>query len=291
MEATDNLNERFVIGRGAHGVVYKALVAPNKAFAVKKLGFGASTSQKLSLEREIKTLGRIRHRNLLKVEDFWLRKDFGLILYRYMPNGSLHDVLHEKNPRACLEWMVRYKIALGISHGLAYLHHDCDPPIVHRDIKPKNILLDSDMEPHIADFGMAKLLEESESESSSLALGTIGYIAPESAYATTASRESDVYSFGVVLLELITRKKAADDGDLVAWVGSLWRETAEIGHIVDSELAQEFIDTQVMEQVTKVLMVALRCTQQDPHSRLPMTLVTNLLSDANPSKTNTNTKG
>ncbi|KAJ1428443.1 Serine/threonine-protein kinase, active site [Sesbania bispinosa] len=153
-----------------------------------------------------------------------------------MPNGSLHDVLHEKNPPPSLEWSVRYKIAVGIAHGLAYLHYDCDPPIVHRDIKPKNILLDSDMEPHIADFGIAKLLDQSSTSNPSISVpGTIGYIAPENAYATANSRESDVYSYGVVLLELITRKKATDS----------------------SFMEGEFLDTHIMEKVTKVLMVAL----------------------------------
>ncbi|KAG4380711.1 hypothetical protein GLYMA_15G001500v4 [Glycine max] len=179
MEATANLNDRYIIGRGAYGVVYKALVGPDKAFAAKKIGFAASKGKNLSMAREIETLGKIRHRNLVKLEDFWLREDYGIILYSYMANGSLHDVLHEKTPPLTLEWNVRNKIAVGIAHGLAYLHYDCDPPIVHRDIKPSNILLDSDMEPHIADFGIAKLLDQSSASNPSISVpGTIGYIAP-----------------------------------------------------------------------------------------------------------------
>lgn len=184
MEATENLNDRYIIGRGAHGVVYKALVGPDKAFAVKKLEFAASKGKNLSMVREIQTLGKIKHRNLVKLVDFWLKKDYGLILYSYMPNGSLHDVLHEKNPPASLEWNIRYKIAVGIAHGLTYLHYDCDPPIVHRDIKPKNILLDSDMEPHIGDFGIAKLLDQASTSNPSICVpGTIGYIAPGNSWA------------------------------------------------------------------------------------------------------------
>ncbi|XP_057450618.1 receptor-like protein kinase isoform X2 [Lotus japonicus] len=286
MEATENLNDRYIIGRGAHGVVYKALVGPDKAFAVKKLEFSASKGKNLSMVREIQTLGKIKHRNLVKLVDFWLKKDYGLILYSYMPNGSLHDVLHEKNPPASLEWNIRYKIAVGIAHGLTYLHYDCDPPIVHRDIKPKNILLDSDMEPHIGDFGIAKLLDQASTSNPSICVpGTIGYIAPENAYTAANSRESDVYSYGVVLLALITRKKAVDPSfvegtDIVSWVRSVWNETGEINQVVDSSLSEEFLDTHKMENATKVLVVALRCTEQDPRRRPTMTDVTKQLSDA-----------
>ncbi|XP_058751868.1 receptor-like protein kinase [Vicia villosa] len=290
MEATSNLNDRYIIGRGAHGVVYKANVSQDKAFAVKKLAFAVSKGKNLSMVREIQTLGQIKHRNLVKLENFWLRQDYGLILYSYMPNGSLYDVLHEKKPAPSLEWNVRYKIAIGIAHGLTYLHYDCVPPIVHRDIKPNNILLDSDMEPHIADFGIAKLLDQSSTSNPSLSVpGTIGYIAPENAYTTVSSRECDVYSYGVVLLELITRKKVVDSSfpegtDLVGWVRLLWSETGEINQIVDSSLANECLDTNIMENVAEVLMVALRCAENDPHKRPKMTDVTKQLSDSNPQK-------
>ncbi|WJX75016.1 hypothetical protein P8452_58598 [Trifolium repens] len=290
LKATSNLSDQYIIGRGAHGIVYKALVSQDKAFAVKKLAFAASKGKNMSMIREIQTLGQVRHRNLVKLEEFWFGQDYGLILYTYMPNGSLYDVLHEKKPAPSLEWNVRYKIAVGIAHGLSYLHYDCDPPIVHRDIKPNNILLDSDMEPHIADFGIAKLLDQSSASNPSLSVpGTIGYIAPENAYTATSSRECDVYSYGVVLLELITRKKVADplfmEGtDIVGWVRLLWSETGEINQIVDSSLVNECLDTNIMENVTKVLMLALRCTEKDPHKRPTMTDVTKQLSDSNPQK-------
>ncbi|XP_028788165.1 receptor-like protein kinase isoform X2 [Neltuma alba] len=288
MEATANLSDRFIIGKGAHGVVYKASVDPGQVFAVKKLAFSGNKGKSKSMVREIQTAGKIRHRNLVKLEDFWLRKDFGLILYTYMPNGSLHEVLHEKRPPPSLEWNVRYKIAIGIAHGLAYLHYDCDPPIVHRDIKPKNILIDSDMEPHIADFGIAKLLDQSSVSASSMSVrGTVGYIAPENAYSTANNRESDVYSYGVVLLELITRKKAVDPSfmegvDVVVWVRALWDGTEDVHKIADSSLAGQFLDSNVLEQATKVLLVALKCTEKDPRVRPTMRDVIKLLEDANP---------
>ncbi|KAH7866532.1 hypothetical protein Vadar_021637 [Vaccinium darrowii] len=286
MEATDNLHERYIIGRGAHGTVYKAAI-PDKVYAVKKLVFAGLRGGNTNMVREIETVGKVRHRNLIKLEDFWLRKEYGLILYEYMENGSLHDVLHELKPSPNLEWSVRYKIALGTAHGLAYLHHDCDPAIVHRDIKPMNILLDSDMEPHISDFGIAKLLDQSSaSTSSSTVPGTIGYIAPENVFTTTKSKESDVYSYGVVLLELITRKKALDPSfseevDMVGWVRSVWNNTEEIERIVDPILKDEFLDSSVMEQVIDVLFVALRCTEKEPRKRPTMRVVVKQLVDAN----------
>ena len=178
IEATENLNEKYIIGRGSHGTVYKAFLGPDMVYAVKKLEFGGNTGANESMISEVQTLGKIRHRNLVKLNDFWLRESYGLILYDYMKNGSLRDLLQRTDPRS-LPWDVRYKIALGIAHGLAYLHFDCHPVIVHRDIKPENILLDSEMEPHISDFGIAKLLNQSSTAVQSLAVpGTTGYIAP-----------------------------------------------------------------------------------------------------------------
>jgi serine/threonine protein kinase len=187
MKATENLNDEYIIGRGAEGVVYKAAIGPDNILAVKKLVFDEDERKRLSMLREIETLSQIRHRNLVKLEGVWLKENYGLISYKYMPNGSLYEVLHEKNPPQSLKWNVRNKIAIGIAHGLAYLHYDCDPVIVHRDIKTSNILLDSDMEPHVADFGLAKLLDQSSSSTSTQSInvsGTLGYIAPGNNFST-----------------------------------------------------------------------------------------------------------
>jgi Leucine-rich repeat (LRR) protein len=179
LEVTENLNDRHIIGRGAHGTVYKASLGGDKIFAVKKIVFAGHKERNKSMVREIQTIGKIKHRNLIKLEEFWFQKDYGLILYTYMQNGSLYDVLHGTRAPPILDWEMRYKIAIGIAHGLEYIHYDCDPPIVHRDIKPENILLDSDMEPHISDFGIAKLMDQSSASAQSLSVaGTIGYIAP-----------------------------------------------------------------------------------------------------------------
>ncbi|CAH1422944.1 unnamed protein product [Lactuca virosa] len=285
MQATEDLNDRYIIGRGAHGTVYKASLGQNGVFAVKKLMFGASKEGSTSMVREIETVGKVRHRNLVRLEDFWMRKNYGLILYRYMHNGSLHDILHEMHPPPLLDWSIRCNIALGTAHGLAYLHFDCDPAIVHRDIKPMNILLDDELEPHISDFGIAKLLDQSSPAlMSGILRGTIGYIAPENAFTNTKSMESDVYSYGVVLLELITRKKAVDDSfadglDIVRWVKSVWSEKVELEVVVDSGLYDDLYDSFVREQVTEVLQLALRCTETEPNRRPSMREVVKELED------------
>ncbi|KAF7843147.1 receptor-like protein kinase [Senna tora] len=283
MKATGNLNDKHIIGRGAHGVVYKASIDPRSGHvvAVKKVVFRRNKKRSLSMLREIETVRKIKHRNLVRFEGFWMGKDYGLIFYPYMVNGSLHDVLHERNQLPTLGWNIRYKIAVGIANGLAYLHHDCDPPIVHQDIKPKNILLDSEMEAHISDFGVAMLLNPSSSSptqkrSTYIALGTVGYIAP------VQSGVSDVYSYGVVLLELITGKKVLDPSfmekmTLVGWVRSMWMHTRSIENIVDSRLARELSDGNVVEQVTRVLRIALQCSEKDPRKRPTMRRVIKLL--------------
>ncbi|KAI3767247.1 hypothetical protein L2E82_17338 [Cichorium intybus] len=280
MEATEDLNDKYIIGKGAHGTVYKASLRNNEGvYAVKKLTFGDSKQGRTSIVREIETVGKVRHRNLVKLEDILIKKNYGLILYRYMQNGSLHDILHEAYPPPLLDWSMRCNIALGTAHGLAYLHFDCDPAIVHGDIKPMNILLDADLEPHISDFGIATLLDQSSSALISSTLrGTIGYIAPEYAFTSTKSKESDVYSYGVVLLELLTRKKAVDPSfadrlHIVRWVRSIWNEKVEIGLIMDEGVYNNRYDSFVREQVIEVLQLALRCTDSEASKRPSMRVV------------------
>jgi tRNA A-37 threonylcarbamoyl transferase component Bud32 len=187
LEATENLKDEYIIGRGAHGIVYKAIIG-QQVCAVKKLEFGRNKQKRLSIMRnEIKVLRIINHRNLIKYSGYWIGEDYGLVLFEFIENGSLHDILHEKKPPPLLTWNVRCKIAAGIAQGLAYLHYDCVLPILHRDLKPKNILVNDNMEPIIADFGTAlckKMFEDSNSYSETRKMllphvvGTPGYIAP-----------------------------------------------------------------------------------------------------------------
>ncbi|XP_078150700.1 receptor-like protein kinase [Carex rostrata] len=291
MEVTENLNEKYSIGRGAQGTVYKADLGSGNVYSVKKIMFTRKQTVDTSMISEIKTVGNIKHRNLVKLVNFWIKNDYGLILYEYMENGSLHDVLHEAVPAQRLEWRVRYQIALGTAHGLEYLHNDCDPLIVHRDIKPRNILLDRDWVPHISDFGIAKLIEQSSvslSPPSTAVVGTIGYMAPEAAFLIKRSTELDVYSYGVVLLELLTRKKAlepsspSDSTDLVGWVHANLENlngSDQLGAICDPDLLDEVIGSAKMEEVHKLLLLAIRCTAREASERPIMREVVKQLRD------------
>ncbi|XP_028772045.1 receptor-like protein kinase [Neltuma alba] len=278
INATENLHDQYVIGVGGHGIVYKAELDFG-IFAVKKVEFARSNRRKLNLIKEVEMTKKIRHQNVARCLGFLMGEEYGLTISRYRENGSLHDVLHESNPKPYLAWNVRYMIAIGIAKGLAHLHHSCDPPILHRDIKPKNILLDSDMQPYITDFGISLALNQSSTVvrmRSTYHIGTPGFMAPEIAYDVVPRCELDIYSYGVVLLELITRKKVLDSSfveqqtTLAGWFKSTWTRTRTLEEIVDSSLTRELSDVHVKAQVIKTLLVALICVQKDPRKRLKM---------------------
>ncbi|QHN83202.1 Leucine-rich repeat receptor-like serine/threonine-protein kinase [Arachis hypogaea] len=224
------LKEDNIIGKGGAGIVYKGAMANGDQVAVKRLpAMSRGSSHDHGFNAEIQTLGRIRHRHIVRLLGFCSNHETNLLVYEYMPNGSLGEVLHGKKG-GHLHWDTRYKIAVEAAKGLCYLHHDCSPLIVHRDVKSNNILLDSSFEAHVADFGLAKFLQDSgTSECMSAIAGSYGYIAPEYAYTLKVDEKSDVYSFGVVLLELVTGRKPVgefgDGVDIVQWVRKMTDST------------------------------------------------------------------
>ncbi|GAB4847861.1 hypothetical protein Ancab_026921 [Ancistrocladus abbreviatus] len=234
-----------VIGRGGAGIVYHGKLSNGEEIAVKKLlGFGPH-SHDHGFRAEIQTLGNIRHRNIVKLLAFCSNKLTNVLVYEYMKNGSLGEALHngKKKKGLALGWNLRYKIAIEAARGLCYLHRDCHPLILHRDVKSNNILLDSNFEAHLADFGLAKfLMDGGASECMSAIAGSYGYIAPEYAYTLKVDEKSDVYSFGVVLLELLTGRRPVgdfDDGvDIVQWCVSVTNcNKANVSSIIDPKLA------------------------------------------------------
>eukprot|EP00250_Pteridium_aquilinum_P020584 c24870_g1_i1 orf=356-3373(+) len=280
------LTTNNIVGMGAAGTVYRADVPSGEVIAVKKLW----RSQKevdvkdQQILGEVDVLGSVRHRNIVRLLGCCSSSETTLLLYEYMPNGSLGDLLHgNKEANILADWMTRYKIAMGVAQGLCYLHHDCFPVVVHRDVKSNNILLDSNMEARVADFGVAKLIEATESMS--VIAGSYGYIAPEYAYTMQVDEKSDIYSFGVVLLELLTGKRPieAEYGDavnIVEWV----REKVKGGEAAVAEIlgGDGATLSWVREEMTLVLRVALLCTSKAPIDRPSMRDVVTMLSEAKP---------
>lgn len=172
------LKEENIIGKGGAGVVYRGSMSNGIDVAIKKLVGRGTGHHDHGFSAEIQTLGRIRHRNIVRLLGYVSNKDTNLLLYEYMSNGSLGEMLHGAKG-AHLKWETRYRIAVEAAKGLCYLHHDCSPSIIHRDVKSNNILLDSDYEAHVADFGLAKFLQDAgASECMSSVAGSYGYIAP-----------------------------------------------------------------------------------------------------------------
>ncbi|XP_062083784.1 leucine-rich repeat receptor-like serine/threonine-protein kinase BAM3 [Humulus lupulus] len=268
-----------VIGRGGAGIVYHGKMPNGVEIAVKKLlGIGPN-SHDHGFRAEIQTLGNIRHRNIVRLLAFCSNKETNLLVYEYMRNGSLGEAIHGKKG-SFLTWNMRYKIAIEAAKGLCYLHHDCSPLILHRDVKSNNILLNSNFEAHVADFGLAKfLLDGGASECMSAIAGSYGYIAPEYAYTLRVDEKSDVYSFGVVLLELLTgRRPVGDFGegvDIVQWskkATSCRRE--DVLQIVDRRLT-----TVPGDEVTHLFFIATLCIQENSVQRPTMREVVQMLSE------------
>lgn len=279
-DVLDSLKEENIIGKGGAGTVYKGTMRDGEHVAVKRLStMSRGSSHDHGFSAEIQTLGSIRHRYIVRLLGFCSNNETNLLVYEYMPNGSLGELLHGK--KGChLHWDTRYKIAVEAAKGLCYLHHDCSPPILHRDVKSNNILLDSDFEAHVADFGLAKFLQDSgTSECMSAIAGSYGYIAPEYAYTLKVDEKSDVYSFGVVLLELITGKKPVgefgDGVDIVQWIKMMTDSSKErVIKIMDPRLS-----TVPVHEVMHVFYVALLCVEEQSVQRPTMREVVQILSE------------
>lgn len=296
----DSIKAENLIGRGGSGNVYKVLVRDEKEFAVKHIlhsdlphnglkKIGSSTpmlerrgTKSREFESEVETLSSIRHINVVKLYCSITSEDSSLLVYEYMPNGSLWDRLHTSK-KLSLDWDTRFEIALGAAKGLEYLHHGCHRPIIHRDVKSSNILLDEKLKPRIADFGLAKIvLESSTHESTQTFAGTHGYIAPEYGYTNKVNEKSDLYSFGVVLMELVTGKKPIEPEfgeakDIVEWVSSKLKTRGSALSIMDSTIPEFY-----KEEALKVLKVAILCTAGLPGMRPTMRSVVQMLEETRP---------
>ncbi|KAL5982917.1 hypothetical protein ACLOJK_016996 [Asimina triloba] len=275
-----NLKEQNLIGSGGTGKVYRLDLKKSGGIVAVKQLWKANEVKVLKAEMDI--LAKIRHRNIVKLYACLTVGDSNFLILEYMANGNLSQALCREIEGGWpeLDWLRRYKISVGAAKGIAYLHHDCSPSIIHRDIKSTNILLDENYEAKIADFGIAKTTV-GMMDSSTFA-GTYGYIAPELAYSLKVTEKIDVYSFGVVLLELITGRNPieADYGegkDLVYWVSTHLDGPKDVAEVLDPRLSGI-----AKEDMIKVLKVAVLCTTKLPSVRPSMREVVKMLLDADP---------
>ncbi|KAJ7953586.1 protein NSP-INTERACTING KINASE 3 [Quillaja saponaria] len=271
--ATDHFNSKNILGRGGFGIVYRGSLNDGSVVAVKRLKDYNSAGGEIQFQTEVELISLAVHRNLLRLCGFCSTESERLLVYPYMPNGSVASRLRDHiHGRPALDWARRKRIALGTARGLVYLHEQCDPRIIHRDVKAANILLDEDFEAVVGDFGLAKLLDYRDSHVTTAVRGTVGHIAPEYLSTGQSSEKTDVFGFGILLLELITGQKAWDfgrtanqKGVMLDWVKNLHQD-GKLNQLVDKDLKGNFDRVELEEMV----QVALLCTQFNPSHRPKM---------------------
>ncbi|CAL5022968.1 unnamed protein product [Urochloa decumbens] len=277
--ATGNFDSKNILGQGGFGIVYKGCLRNGTLVAVKRLKDPDVTGE-VQFQTEVELIGLAVHRNLLRLYGFCMTSNERLLVYPYMPNGSVADRLRDYcNGKPSLDWSKRMQIALGAARGLLYLHEQCNPKIIHRDVKAANILLDESFEAIVGDFGLAKLLDRQESHVTTAVRGTIGHIAPEYLSTGQSSEKTDVYGFGILLLELITGPKTLSNGHgqskkgmILDWVREL-KEEKKLDKLVDRDLKDSF-DVAELECSVDVI---IQCTQTNPILRPKMSEVLHAL--------------
>lgn len=274
--ATHNFTSKNILGKGGFGIVYKGHLHDGTIVAVKRLKDGNAVGGEIQFQTEVEMISLAVHRNLLRLYGFCMTSSERLLVYPYMSNGSVASRLKAK---PALDWGTRKRIALGAARGLLYLHEQCDPKIIHRDVKAANILLDDYCEAVVGDFGLAKLLDHQDSHVTTAVRGTVGHIAPEYLSTGQSSEKTDVFGFGILLLELITGQRALDfgkaanqKGAMLDWVKKVHQEK-KLEMLVDKELKNSYDRIELEETVR----VALLCTQYLPSHRPKMSEVVRML--------------
>ncbi|CAJ1952576.1 unnamed protein product [Sphenostylis stenocarpa] len=280
LRATNNFHQDNKIGEGGFGSVYFGRTSKGVQIAVKRLKTMTAKAE-MEFAVEVEVLGRVRHNNLLGLRGFYAGGEERLIVYDYMPNHSLLTHLHGPLAKECqLDWARRMSIAIGAAEGLAYLHHESTPHIIHRDIKASNVLLDSEFQAKVADFGFAKLVPDGVTHLTTKVKGTLGYLAPEYAMWGKVSESCDVYSFGILLLEIISAKKPIEKfpggvkRDIVQWAIP-YVDKGLFNNIADTKLKGKFD----LQQLKNVITIALRCTDNSADKRPSMKEVVDWLKN------------
>ncbi|KAF3565185.1 hypothetical protein DY000_02015329 [Brassica cretica] len=280
--ATNKFSRSNKVGQGGFGEVYKGKLPNGAEVAVKRLSRNSGQGTQ-EFRNEVVLLAKLQHRNLVRLLGFCVEGDEQILVYEFVPNKSLDYFLFDPIKRRQLDWTRRYNVIRGVARGILYLHQDSRLTIIHRDLKASNILLDNDMNPKIADFGMARIfgMEQTRANTSKIA-GTFGYMAPEYAMHGRFSMKSDVYSFGVLVLEIISGKINSSfnqtDGsasNLVTHAWRLWRKGSAL-ELVDSS----YRDSYQRNEVTRCIHIALLCVQEDPGDRPTMSKIILLLTSS-----------
>ncbi|KAI5071205.1 hypothetical protein GOP47_0013456 [Adiantum capillus-veneris] len=282
--ATDGFSDSKIVGKGGYGIVYHGILIDGATVAVKKLVNTRGQAER-EFKVEVEAIGRVRHKNLVRLLGYCMEGPQRMLVYEYIDNGNLDQWLHgslgEKKP---LSWDMRMKIIIGTAKGLAYLHEGLEPKVVHRDVKSSNILIDGQWNPRISDFGLAKLLGAENTHVTTRVMGTFGYVAPEYASTGLLNEKSDVYSYGVLLMELITGRDPVDynrppgEVNLVDWLKNM------VGSRRSEEVADPKMEVRPsLRSLKRALLVSLRCVDPDALKRPKMSHVIHMLeTDDNP---------
>ncbi|PSS00049.1 MDIS1-interacting receptor like kinase [Actinidia chinensis var. chinensis] len=288
IEATEDFSATHCIGEGAYGTVYKAELSSGQVVAAKKLHSSEGDfANAKSFLNEILALTDIRHRNVIKLYGFCLHPRHSFLVYEFLEGGSLHKILSSEEEALGFDWTKRVNVIRGLADALSYMHHDCSPPVIHRDISSKNVLLDSEHVAHLSDFGIAKLLNPDSSNWTSFT-GTLGYAAPELAYTMEVNEKLDVYSFGVLTLEILMGRHPCD------LISSLFLSSSVssppvayrllLKDILDKRLPHP--QNQVSETVAFGAKLAFACLRQNPQCRPTMQQVSVAISKQRPTLQN-----
>ncbi|XP_073007936.1 inactive protein kinase SELMODRAFT_444075-like [Typha latifolia] len=275
--ATGGFSKANFLAEGGFGSVHRGVLPDGQAIAVKQHKLASSQGDH-EFCSEVEVLSCAQHRNVVMLIGFCVEDNRRLLVYEYICNGSLDSHLYGRN-REPLEWSARQKIAVGAARGLRYLHEECRVGcIVHRDMRPNNILVTHDFEPLVGDFGLARWQPDGDMGVETRVIGTFGYLAPEYAQSGQITEKADVYSFGVVLVELVTGRKAIDINRpkgqqcLTEWARPLLEEYA-IDELIDPRLGTSYCE----HEVYCMLHAALLCIRRDPHARPRMSQVLRIL--------------
>lgn len=280
--ATKGFKDSAVIGAGGFGAVYKGVMPSTGCeVAIKKITRNGIQGMR-EFAAEIESLGRLRHKNLVNLQGWCKKKNDLLIVYDYIPNGSLDTLIFHPKDNFVLSWEQRFNIIKGIASGLLYLHEEWEQVVIHRDVKSSNVLIDAELNAHLSDFGLARLYDHGEISHTTGVVGTIGYIAPELARTGKASASSDVFAYGILLLEVASGKRPIGPGHsdqfiLVDWV----MEHHEAGHVLDT-VDPKLDSNYVVKEMELVLQLGLLCSHFKQEARPTMRQLVRYLNGDEP---------